>query len=242
MRLGQLSRKLGVSTTEIISFLASKDIAIGEDSNSKIEDEHTTWVIQKYAPYLLETPSVIIQEEKTKSVELMEMTMPTDVVESAVVHFITNEQPTTESESPLEVIKAPKIELSGLKVLGKIEIPEKKKKETSIDEIASEKPTGEIERKIRTDRRPSQREYEERPRKNPIALQREREEREAEKSRKEQLLRDKEKKAQHYQNKVKVQVATKRIKMIEEPLEKIDAPIEVTPTSWWGKFKKWLRT
>lgn len=241
MRLGQLSRKIGISTAEIINFLSSKEIAIGEDSNAKIEDEHTAWVIQKYAPELLETPSVTIPEEKPRLLELVEMPAAKQVVEAAVGNFAANEEPTTEIESLPEIIKASKIELSGLKVLGKIEIPEKKKKETSLEEIASEKPE-EIERKIRTDRRPSQREYEEHPRKNPIALQREREEREAEKRRKEQLLRAKEKKAQHYQSKVKAQVATKRVKMIEEPLEKIDAPIEVTPTTWWGKFKKWLRT
>jgi hypothetical protein len=242
MRLGQLSRKIGVSTAEIINFLASKEIAIGEDSNTKIEDDHTAWVIQKYAPELQETPMAITAEEKPQSIELVEMPAPKQVVETAIVNFTASEEPTTEIESLPEIIKASKIELSGLKVLGKIEIPERKKKETSLEEIALEKPTEEIERKIRTDRRPSQREYEERPRKNPIALQREREEREAEKRRKEQLLLAKEKKAQHYQSKVKAQVATKRIKMIEEPLEKIDAPMEEIPTTWWAKFKKWLRT
>jgi hypothetical protein len=240
MRLGQLSRKLGISTTEIINFLASKNIAIGEDSNSKIEEEPTAWVIKKYAPELLEIPTT--PEEKPQPIELVEMPVTTEVAESVVVLSAMNEQPTSELESLPEVIKAPKIELSGLKVLGKIEIPEKKKKETSVEDILLEKPIVEVEKKVRTDRRPSQRDYEEVPRKNPVTLQREREEREAEKRRKEQLLRAKEKKSQHYQNKVKVQVATKRIKMIEEPLEKIDAPAEVTPTTWWGKFKKWLRT
>lgn len=242
MRLGQLSRKVGISTTEIISFLASKNIAIGEDSNAKIEDDHANWVIQKYAPELLEKAIAVIPEEKPQPTELVEMPAPTEVVEAAVSQSTTAEQPTTEIEPLPEVIKAPKIELSGLKVLGKIEIPEKKKKGTALEEETSEKPTEELERKIRTDRRPSQREYEERPRKNPIALQREREEREAEKRRKEQLLRAKEKKAQHYQNKIKTQVVSKRIKMVDEPLEKIDAPLEVMPTTWWGKFKKWLRT
>ncbi len=243
MRLGQLSRKVGVSTSEIINFLAAKNITIGDDSNTKIEDDHANWIIQKYAPELLEAAVTTPLEEKVQPLEFMQA--PVEAVEPMLT--TSNEQSTTSIAQPTEielpeVIKAPKIELSGLKVLGKIEIPEKKKKELATDEAVVENSTNEPEKRIRTDRRPSQREYEERPRKNPVTLQREREEREAEKRRKEQLLIAKEKKAQHYQNKVKAQVATKRIKMIEEPLEKIETPVEITPTTWWGKFKKWLRT
>ncbi len=239
MRLGQLARKIGVSTTEIINFLASKDIVIGEDSNAKIEDSHTRWIIQKYAPELLEIPA-IIPEEKSELIAV-EVPTPIEMVESIETQSIVDKQSITEIESLPEVIKAPKIELSGLKVLGKIEIPEKKKKENSLEEITIEN-TEDFERKTPSNRERSQRQYEKPSRKNPIALEREREEREAERRRKEQMLRSKEKKAQHYQSKVKVQVASKRIKMVEEPLEKIDTVIEVTPTTWWGKFKKWLRT
>jgi hypothetical protein len=236
MRLGQLSRKLGVSTSQIISYLASKDIVISEDSNTKIEDEHANWVTQAYAPHLLIEVATTISEEQTQSAEPVKE--PIEIFESTdTSNTITD--PTIIAQEPLpELIKAPKIELSGLRVLGKIELPEKKKREDTISENQQE---GEI--KIRTDRKPAgRREYEDRPRKNPITLQREREEREAEKRRKEEMIRAKEKKSQHYQNKVKTQVATKRAKMFSEPIEKIETPIEVTPTTWWGKFMKWLRT
>jgi hypothetical protein len=236
MRLGQLSRKLGVSTSQIISYLASKDIVIGEDSNTKIEDEHANWVTQTYAPHLLTEVATTISEEKTQSAEPVKE--PVEIIESTDISNIITD-PTIIAEEPLpELIKASKIELSGLKVLGKIELPEKKKKEDAISETQQE---GEI--KIRTDRKPAgRREHDDRPRKNPIALQREREERETEKRRKEEIIRAKEKKSQHYQNKVKAQVATKRAKMLSEPIEKIETPIEVMPTTWWGKFMKWLRT
>jgi hypothetical protein len=240
MRLGQLSRKLGISTSQIISYLASKDIVIGEDSNTKIEDEHANWVTQTYAPHLLTDVAHTISEEKIQTTE--PIAEPVEIIESESVSDLIIE-PTINANEPLpELIKAPKIELSGLKVLGKIELPEKKKKEGLIEGAASEN-LPDDERKIRSDRKPAGRkEYEERPRKNPVTIQREREEREAEKRRKEELLRAKEKKAQHYQNKVKIQVASKRIKMIEEAVEEIDSPIEEIPTTWWGKFKKWLRT
>jgi hypothetical protein len=236
MRLGQLSRKLGISTSQIIGYLASKGIVIGEDSNAKIEDEHANWVTQMYAPHLLTEVAITISEEKAQSVEPVKE--PVEIIESADTSD-TIAEPTVIADEPLpELIKAPKIELSGLKVLGKIELPEKKKKEDATSENQQDG-----ERKTRIDRKPAaRRENEDRPRKNPVALQREREEREAEKRRKEEILRAKEKKSQHYQKKVKALMATKRAKMISEPIEKIETPIEVVPTTWWGKFMKWLRT
>jgi hypothetical protein len=253
MRLGQLSRKLGISTSEIIGFLASKNVAISEDSNTKIEDGHTAWVIQKYAPELLEIPTVIIPEEKPQpvptgqaGVELVETPTPTapELDSTAVT---PSEQPITDNEQPLsdqlpEVIKAPKIELSGLKVLGKIEIPEKKKKDVSPEE--NENPSDEIESKPRPDRRSfsPRKEFDDRPRKNPVTLQREKEEREAERKRKEAMLIAKERKAYHYHSKIKVQSASKKMRVINEEVEQIDVPVEEKPTTLWGKFKKWLRT
>jgi hypothetical protein len=242
MRLGQLSRKLGVSTSEIIDFLASQHVTIDENSNTKIEDEHATWVTQKYAPHLVEAVTLTLSEEKDQPVDVIK---EEPIIENSapIVPTITEDALVTNEEPPLpEIIKAPKIELSGLKVLGKIELPEKKKKEISTDGSVSEDDQ-EKTRKSNSDRRPSRKdEHDQRPRKNPVALQREREEREAERRRKEALQKAKEKKALHYQSKVKTQVATKRIKMIEEPFEKIDAPIETQPNTWWGKFMKWLRT
>jgi hypothetical protein len=245
MRLGQLSRKLGISTSEIIGFLASKNVAIGEDSNTKIEDDHTNWVIQKYAPELLEIQTVIIPVEKPQPVEVVETPTP-KAAEPVNIPTITSEQPITDNEQPSidqlpEVIKAPKIELSGLKVLGKIEIPEKKKKEI-VEGIENQ--SAETENKPSLDRRPLpiRREFDNRPRKNPVTLQREKEEREMEMKRKEEILRAKERKAYHYQSKVKSQAAPKRIKMVEEPLEETITPEEKAPTTVWGKFKKWLRT
>ncbi len=239
MRLGQLSRKLGISTSQIISFLASKDITIGEDSNTKIEDEHAQWVTKKYAPELIEAVAVTISEEKVQPIVVIEPS--TIEVAEPIVTAANNESPSIETEQLPEVIKAPKIELSGLKVLGKIEILEKKKKE--IVEGAENQLT-ETESKPNQARRsqPNRREFDNRPRKNPVTLQREKEERETQMKRKEEMLRAKERKAYHYQSKVKSQAAPKRIKMVDEPLEETITSDEKAPTTVWGKFKKWLRT
>ncbi len=229
MRLGQLSRKLGVSTPEIIQFLASKQITISEDSNAKIEDIHAHWVTEKFAPHLIASVEEVMAEEK-KEAESPDEAIT--VTESATAE-ISDEAPALP-----ELIKAPKIELAGLKVLGKIEIPEKKKKTEENTEARPE----EKDRKPRSERTRPQHEYQERPRKNPVALQREREQREAEQKRKELLAKEKEKKTNHYYNRVKPVVPTKKVRKEEELIEVADIPVEKMPTTLWGKFMRWLNT
>jgi thiamine pyrophosphate-dependent acetolactate synthase large subunit-like protein len=72
-------------------------------------------------------------------------------------------------------------------------------------------------------------------------LQREREEREAERKRQEQLKTEKELKTKRYLNKVKQQ-PNKPIKLVKEEVEEVITVEEPQPTTLWGKFIKWLRT
>lgn len=231
MRLGQLSRKLGIHTSKIIDFLASKDIVINEDSNTRIEDEYVTWITQKYAPQLMAEVSNTLSEEKIDP-----------IIHTALVEEIApiEEQPTALEAAPLpELIKAPKIELSGLKVLGKIEIPEKKKTASSQEqpESISSNSTSTAERK-----KNPRRELTPRPQKNPVALQREREEREAKRKRKEKLQREKEKKTYNYLSRVKTQAPTKKSQYVKEQIEEAPIITKKMPKSLWGKFLRWLRT
>jgi hypothetical protein len=230
MRLGQLSRKLGIHTSKIIDFLASKDIVINADSNTRIEDEYVTRITQKYAPQLMAEVSNTLFEEK------IEPTIHTPFVEEVVA---TEEQPVAVEAPPLpELIKAPKIELSGLKVLGKIEIPEKKKATTSQEPSeSSSSDTTSTERK-----KNPRKEFTPRPQKNPVALQREREEREAERKRKEKLQREKEKKTYNYLSRVKTQAPAKKSQYVKEQIEEAPIVTEEKPKSLWGEFLRWLRT
>ena len=50
MRLGQLARKLELRPAEIIEFLATKNIVIEDDANSKIEDNYVALVFRQFAP------------------------------------------------------------------------------------------------------------------------------------------------------------------------------------------------
>jgi hypothetical protein len=242
MRLGQLSRKLGIGATEIVNFLSSKDVFIGEDSNTKIDDLHAQWVTEKYAPHLLESITSTISEEKQESIQ-----HHTETIEVKATSIEkTDQTPVLEEQQvPVELIKAPKIELSGLKVLGKIELPEKKKKEPSAIEEQSGKEKSPSEKtKLFSDRKQNRREHKEQehPKKNRIALQREREEREAEKQRKEKALREKERKTYNYLSRVKTKAPTKKSRFINEQVELSSNEMGQTPPTWWGKFKRWLTT
>lgn len=233
MRLGQLSRKVGISTSEIIKFLTANNIAINDDSNTKIEDGHANLVTHKYAPHLLESVVTTIADEKIKEVKIeilvekLEADEPKEQVEESVEQVLP------------EVIKAPKIELSGLKVLGKIELPEKKKEAVVTDKEVVE--TGES---IKPERKPQPRkEFLDRPARNPIAVQREREEREAVKKRKDQTQKEKEKKTYNYLSKVQVKAPIKKARHTKEEFEEVRVDVaKKEPTTLWGRFMKWLNT
>lgn len=168
-----------------------------------------------------------------------------------------------------DTIRAPKIELAGLKVVGKIDLPEPRKKETQITEDAA-KPDGPVsdesrtpseEPKTRVDRREEGRRNrgegrgqddrrrsrnnpvrEQRPYQNPIAAQREREIEDERERQKKKAAEDKERRTQNYQKRVKHSPPTKAARIVEEPVEEMDAEtLGAKPASWFGKFLKWLK-
>ena len=151
MRLGQLSRKLQVKTSEIIDILQSNfDIVITNHPNSKVPEEvvheletllqHTTSADEEKEPATGEGNSEPNYEAATLSIE-KEVT-PIEPVETEPEKVTTppfQEAIQSEEITPAEdvlteadlnivdgIIKAPKVEVAGIKVVGKIELPEKK--------------------------------------------------------------------------------------------------------------------
>lgn len=255
MRLGQLARKLSISTSEVVDFLAAQRITIEPGINTRLDDTLVAMVIEKFAPAMKNellgsnTPEEITAESTTAEpappAEVETMTQPP----AALVAQLEEEVPKETDEEKPEVIKAPKIELSGLKVLGKIELPEPKKKETKVDDSvvaedtpATPGPAPVPERKrSNLNRRESRENRPQRPRANPIALQREREAEEAQRKKREEAKREKERKAQHYFNKVKPSAPTRKMKVITEQVEEMTDLVE-QPKTWWGRFMRWLTT
>src|SRR5688572_17940049 len=115
MRLGQLARKLEVKPSDIVSYLATKNIRIEENTNTKLDTEVVTQVLSHFAPHLN------VAQVPTKEVSI---TDAPDVIQDATVSVPEEVAPLSsplasvleDTPEETEVIKAPKIELSGLKV------------------------------------------------------------------------------------------------------------------------------
>ena len=151
-----------------------------------------------------------------------------------------------EDDPNIELIKAPKIKLDGLKVLGKIEIPEPKKKELKEEEAPEAKEEAQNaqerqdrgrngrQRRGRNGRRKPQKE-----RLSPIEYERRKAEREALKKKKEKERAQKEKKKQHYQQSVKAKKAAPKPK--REKVEVVNTPTPVLQPKAVQKPKKGIR-
>jgi len=193
----------------------------------------------------------LMNEVKEEAME-PEMAPVLPVVEEPVSKIETTEEPVAVKEENLtvepalaeptevEVIKAPKVELQGLKVLGKIELPETKKKvveePAAIESTEERRPRNNDRRNPRRERTESQR-----PWKNPIQLQREQEAQEAEQKKKEKLERDKELRTQNYMKKVKP-APTKSIKRMEDAVDVAPEEVVEAPKTLWGKIVRWFNT
>jgi hypothetical protein len=260
MRLGQLARKLALRPSQIVDYLAAQQIFPDEGSNARLSDEVTERIVLHFAPGRLNEIMAVEDknpEQEPTFVPIQEETInreKEEIVVSETIPFPAMEA--TEEKPEVEVIKAPKVELSGLKVLGKIDLPEPKKKsapvaESQEDTVAAKGEEEKIPATEKKQRRPEPRvntqarrdNYTQRPARNPIALQREQKAREEEEKRKAKLERDKEKRTQYYLQRVKTGQPTKAVKMVDEPTEsfslKEDRPV---PKTWFGKFLRWLNT
>jgi hypothetical protein len=265
MRLGQLGRKLSLRPVEIVEFLATNNIQIASGSNTRIEDKHVLLVIDHFAPgqeniltedresdspeqtrveAFVEEPPVQAMQEITVTEIMPEAEKPEPAAIKEEETIVQTQLPTENAE----IIKAPKIELPGLRVLGKIELAEPKKKETLPEQIvtdaeSTETPVEQPKKTQRENRKPTPQKRDRndfRPRKNPVALQREHEALEAEQKRKEELEREKERRTQNYLKKVKIVQPTKAAKLNKEQVIEMSGIEEEKPKSWLGRFIHWL--
>lgn len=221
MRLGQLARQLGLTTDKIVNFLAARDIVVDNSNNARIDDGFVDLVLQHFAP-----GNDALKEQIAR--------VPDAPVSPDSDPPSTEGEEQSEETTP-EVIKAPKIELPGLRVLGKIELPEKKKTEPQLETEPEKESTP------APPRRP-QKNYPLRERKNPITLAREREEQEKKRQLTELREQEKQRKKEFYEKRLKPQAPTKAVRIVNEEYEEM-APLEPErPKTVWGRFMRWLNT
>jgi hypothetical protein len=251
MRLGQLARRLSLRPNQLVDFLAKNGIQIDPSSNTRLEDSHVEIIVQHYAPGSLDK----IENEPDE----IEEVLPVMEAEKPALEPIVFTQPLADESKTaeeIEVIRVQKIELSGLKVLGKIELPEPKKKELTdeqkteeVSEVSViETPLVEKIVKPRTpNRKPAHQNNErpqQRPWKNPLESQREREARKAEEKKRVEIESVRERRKKHYEEKVKAVAQPKRAKPVKDQPEVKKKPVDTRPVpkTWFGKFLRWWTT
>ncbi|MBX2899248.1 MAG: hypothetical protein KF775_06345 [Cyclobacteriaceae bacterium] len=237
MRLGQLARKLSVRPSQIVDVLAKEQLYFDDGSNAKLSDEVVKKLVLHFAPERL-AELMIAQTQETEEPQ----NTPEPIIEAEKVE--PDPEPVAapkEVVADSETIRAPKVELAGLKVLGKIDLPEPRKKETAKAEADGEnEPPRKREQK---DKRRKPIERSEKKWRNPVAQQRESEIREREERRKQALDEEKERKRLHYLNKVKTTQPAKAIRIYEEDSEGAANPLpQQKPRTWLGRFLRWLNT
>jgi nucleoid-associated protein YgaU len=207
MRISQLARSLGIPPSDIVEFLGDQNT----DANSRLDQDVVDKVISHFAPEKLTEP--------VKETEAVEETPAPPVAEEST------------AEASLEVIRVSKVELQGLKVLGKIDLPAAKKK---AEPTPAEQPQQEPRKEFQ--KRREQRDW-----KNPVEAKRQNEDREKERRKKEQAEKQKEKRTNHYYNKVK-SVPTKAVRRFEEETVVENLEAGEPPKGLFGKFLRWLKS
>lgn len=296
MRLGQLSRRLEINAKNIVNYLNNEyKIEIINHPNSKIPDEVLDEVLIHFKPSPVEEMKKAIEEPTNVAIE-EEMPLESEMEEKSVPTPIETTEPTitpsqktpveerievasceTASEEVLEedlnivdgVIKAPKLEIEGVKVIGKIDLPEQKKQEdVEVNETSTEsditqqeegerEPTNsnneevkevavkpEIQKKERPKRPKHKNPTQKRKRPTQEELEARRKARE-ERLKKEEEARVKAKKKAHYEALLVKKVARTKKNQNKKSIAKKSAPKTKKqklekPTSLWGKFMLWL--
>ncbi len=147
MRLAQIARKLKVKTSEVVAFVDQKfGDQIVHAPNTRIPDDYVNAILEHFTVH---------QEEKSEEIDSpTQFSTPEQIEETQEVQAevaLDNEQAESQIEEVEEteelniedgVIKAPKVEVTGVKVVGKIDLPgdkaeeaEKESEEKSEEEI-----------------------------------------------------------------------------------------------------------
>jgi hypothetical protein len=270
MRLGQLSRKIKVKPQEIVAFVSEnfqEELSI--HPNTKIKEEHLVRIEAHFvtAESPESTPEELIQPEEPFEVEYsvpkkeeIEFTVELESTQSDeeknVPASIQNTDLAEPSEDDLNivdgVIKAPKVAVEGIKVVGKIDLPEPKKEEEEgdvnneedeqIDATAARKKTSQQQSRKKSQRKSKRNKegkreisYEEQKKMDLAAY---------EARKKAQKEAEKKKKQRHYEKQLKNKQAVEKSKKSKKKKEAANAAkaIEKQPKTAWGKFIKWLNT
>ncbi len=232
MRISSLARKIKIKPSELITFCEQNGIELDSGAHTKLTPDQVEKLYTEFAPEFLvnEDNSSELPVEEAEEISEAEDELKEEVPEIPDEPVVTAEeaapldpeplnepaQETNEevgtieenepNEEEIEVIRAPKVTLPGLKVKGKIELPEPKKPEPKEEKPSEEKnKTGKRSDRSRKSKKKGD-DY------NPIAAARKRRQEKEEKERKAALNRKKKAKAKHYYKMQQKVAKTKQVK------------------------------
>lgn len=264
MRVTQLARKLSVLPADVLAALPQGSVSVEGSYNARLTPAQVEEVVRFFRPGNWER---FLAELKTLPEEVEAVSQPENDLKHPPISQepssepVKNEEPTVELNQPtgstaehydapvfqeVEVIRAPKVELPGLRVVGKIEIPEKKKSEPQPEKEVKEKP---VEKRADRFQKTNKSRTRLRPEKNPIAIARERAKREAERQRRKEAELEKQRKTAQYLKKISNRKSQLVQQMRQKPKKETkDNQQMANPTvtgaslqlSWWQRFRKWL--
>lgn len=285
MRLAQISRKLKVKSSEVVAFIEQQfETQIENAPNVKIPDAFVGTIIDQFtkkeSTSIPESGQMKAKSELTETEQKEEIettATPSNIVkkeegihETKAESENLGEEKSTEEPEILNiedgVIKAPKVEVQGIKVVGKIELP--KTKEDAVEELSNEKqiekdtettatePTEEAEKKSKLSpvQKKKKSKHKKKSERKPTSHQEQQalaQKRHEERVREEKLL-EKEKKKAHYEKMMqeRQQKSSKKSKTSPSKLKEISKknksaqpkPTKKEPKTLWGKFMRWLNT
>lgn len=235
MRLAQLARKLAVRPAEIAALLEGNNINVENGSNFRLDDQMVAMVLEHFG----QAPEPVNALEPEVEPEHKVMDIKDQASEAEDIGPAVEATEIVDPEENIELIKAPKVELPGLRVLGKIDLPEPKSKIQEADDANTEV-SGTAPAKSPAPRR-QRADTNRGARKNPVTLQREREARQTERKRRAEEELEKERRRQKYLSKVKINIPTKPARIFDEEVEVLQPEISDEPAKGpWGRFINWL--
>ena len=251
MRLAQLARKIGITQGEIVETLSNKGFKIEENGNTKLSQQELDLIFDHYnldvqndtsekelatediEEDTSEAESEVIIEE-TEHVEDLPEPQTEDVVASQEYISVEAEDKTELQQPEPEVIRAKKVKLEGIKVVGKIDLPE------PVEPKQTEESVKEKTKDIKPKRRRNERRKQRKKLSYSEKVKKEEQKAEREKKKKKRLIKEKKKK--HYFEKVQPKVAAKPKKKASKKKFTSTAPKKVKPhyKNPIRKFWAWL--
>lgn len=209
--------------------------------NEPISQPHEDFIKDEVTESTTET----ISENTPESADLE----PLHANDHQIEPEVNTDEDEGDGEEEMEVIKAPKIELPGLKVVGKIELPEPKAKteveEKDLEEESNDQDPTRIRYATHTHRNSRPRLTPEQREERRLRSKKAKEKRlwrEAEQREEEEKRRLKAMKERHYQKKLAKAQANQKAPVRSQSINKQSQPKAPQPKTLLGRFWKWLNT